>query len=98
MVNKELVLLIMEFVVRLLALLAIPYGYGLIKQYNLEKAVKYAVQAADQILKEEDPTGEKRKAFVQKYILDRFKLDEEDLQVLLEAWVNQLNIEQNKLL
>lgn len=91
-------MLILEFTIRIFVLLALPYGYVLIKKYNLDKIIKDAVWGADQLLKKEDPTGEKRKAFVKKYILDRFKIDEADLQILMEAYVKQLNIEQKRAL
>ena len=90
--DKQVILLIMEFLIRLLALLLIPKIYKWIKQHNLEKAIKDAVWAAEQLFKKNDPTGEKRKAFVQEHILERFKISEEELNILIEAFVKELNI------
>jgi len=95
-VNREIVLLLVEFLIRLAVLIIVPLAYKLLKKYNLEKAVKEAVWAAEQLLKKNDPTGEKRKYFVKTYILDRFKISEEELDVLIEAAVRQLNIIQKQ--
>jgi len=94
--NREIVLLLVEFLIRLAVLIIVPLAYKLLKKYNLEKAVKEAVWAAEQLLKKNDPTGEKRKYFVKTYILDRFKISEEELDVLIEAAVRELNIIQEK--
>lgn len=94
--NREIILLLVEFLIRLAVLIIVPLAYKLLKKYNLEKAVKEAVWAAEQLLKKNDPTGEKRKYFVKTYILDRFKISEEELDVLIEAAVRELNIIQKK--
>ena len=90
--DKQVILLIMEFLIRLFVLLLLPKIYKWIKQHNLEKAIKDAVWAAEQLFKKNDPTGEKRKAFVQEYILERFKISEEELNILIEAFVKELNL------
>jgi hypothetical protein len=94
--NREIVLLLVEFLIRLAVLIIVPLAYKLLKKYNLEKAVKEAVWAAEQLLKKNDPTGEKRKKFVEEYILEKFKIHKEELDVLIEAAVKQLNIIQEK--
>lgn len=96
--NRDLLLLILEFLIRFFIVAAVPFGYKLIKKYNLDKAIKNAVWAAEQLLKKDDPDGEKRKAFVKEFILDKFKIDEKELEILIEAYVKQLNIFQNKAL
>ena len=90
--DKQAILLIMEFLIRLFVLLLLPKIYKWIKQHNLEKAIKDAVWAAEQLFKKNDPTGEKRKAFVQEYILERFKISEDELNILIEAFVKELNL------
>jgi len=90
--DKQVILLIAEFLIRLFVLLLLPKIYKWIKQYNLEKAIKDAVWGAEQLFKKNDPTGEKRKAFVQEYILERFKISEEELNILIEAFVKELNL------
>jgi len=96
LMNRELLMLILEFVIRLFVVVAIPFGYKLVKKFSLEKAIKNAVWAAEQLLKKEDPDGEKRKAFVKEFILDKFKIDEKELEILIEAYVKQLNLIQNE--
>jgi len=90
--DKQVILLIMEFLIRLFVLLLLPKIYKWIKQHNLEKAIKDAVWAAEQLFKKNDPTGEKRKAFVQEYILERFKISKDELNILIEAFVKELNL------
>lgn len=90
--NREIVLLIVEFIIRLFVILAIPMLYKFIKKYKLDKAVKDAVWAAEQLLRKNDPTGEKRREFVEKYVLERFKISEEELRVLIESFVKELNL------
>lgn len=90
--DKQVILLIAEFLIRLFVLLLLPKIYKWIKQYNLEKTIKDAVWAAEQLFKKNDPTGEKRKAFVQEYILERFKISEDELNILIEAFVKELNL------
>jgi len=90
--DKQVILLIMEFLIRLFVLLLLPKIYKWIKQHNLEKAIKDAVWAAEQLFKKNDPTGEKRKAFVQEYILERFNISKDELNILIEAFVKELNL------
>ena len=90
--DKQVILLLMEFLIRLFILLLLPKIYKWINQHNLEKAIKDAVWAAEQLFKKNDPTGEKRKAFVQEHILERFKISEEELNILIEAFVKELNL------
>lgn len=92
--NREIILLIVEFVIRLFAIAAIPILYKFIKKYRLDKTVRDAVWAAEQLLKKNDPTGEKRREFVEKYVLDRFKINEDELRILLESFVKELNLMQ----
>ena len=73
--NREIALLVAEFLIRLAILIVVPLVYRLLKKHNLEKAVKEAVWAAEQLLKKNDPTGEKRKKFVEEYILNRTKVE-----------------------
>jgi hypothetical protein len=94
--NREIALLVAEFLIRLAILIVVPLVYRLLKKHNLEKAVKEAVWAAEQLLKKNDPTGEKRKKFVEEYILSKFKISKEELDVLIEAAVRQLNIIQKQ--
>lgn len=51
-----------------------------------------AVRAADQVLKIEDPSGKKRKAFVLDFMESKgFKLTEHELNIIIEAAVLNLN-------
>ena len=59
--DKQVILLIAEFLIRLFVLLLIPKIYKWIKQHNLEKAIKDAVWAAEQLFKKNDSPSEKEK-------------------------------------
>lgn len=73
--------------------------YSKEKRAEIKEYVDAAVAAADQILKIEDPSGTKRKAFVLQKLNEKgFKINESDLNILIEAAVKQLNIIQNKAL
>lgn len=63
------------------------------KQDDFDKWVRIAVQAAEQLLKATDPTGEKRK----KYVLDFLKkkgytIDMDNVEAAIEAAVYELNL------
>ena len=94
--NREVILLILEFVIRLFVIVAIPMLYKFIKDHKLDKATRDAVWAAEQLLKKNDPTGEKRRAFVEKYVLNKFNISEEELEVLRESFVKELNLLQEQ--
>ena len=65
---------------------------------NIYTIVFNAVKAAEQILKKEDPTGEKRKQYVINYLSSKgINLTIEDLNILIEAAVKELNIIQEKI-
>ncbi len=77
----------------------IKIKYDAEKRAKIYEYVDIAVNAADQILKVEDPTGEKRKQFVVDYLNDKgFKISMKDLDMIIEAAVNQLNIIQKQAL
>ncbi|GEM_PF-1659936 len=65
---------------------------------NLYNIIKIAVQAADQLLKLTDPTGENRKQYVLNYLNNiGLKVNSEDLETMIESAVNELNLLQKKL-
>ena len=73
--------------------------YDAEKRSKVYEYIEIAVNAAEQILKVEDPTGEKRKQFVVDYLNDKgLKISVQDLNMMVEAAVNQLNIIQKQAL
>lgn len=97
--NREVILLIAEFLIRLFVIVALPMLYKLVKKYKLEKTIQNAVWAAEQLFKKNDQTGEKRKEYVINYLSNKgVKLTIEDLDVLIEAAVRELNIIQKEAL
>lgn len=95
--NREVILLIAEFLIRLFVIVALPMLYKLVKKHKLEKTIQNAVWAAEQLFKKNDPTGEKRRAYVENYILKRFNISEEELRMLIESFVKELNIIQKEI-
>lgn len=73
--------------------------YDAEKRSKIYEYIEIAVNAAEQILKVEDPTGEKRKQFVVDYLNDKgLKISVQDLNMMVEAAVNQLNMIQHQAL
>lgn len=69
--------------------------YSQQKVDNIYSWVKRGVQAAEQVLKIVDPTGEKRKEFVITYLNKKgIKITGYDREIFIESAVNELNIEQ----
>lgn len=66
---------------------------------NAYQIVKIVVSAADQMLKIEDPSGQKRKEYVIKQLekID-VKLDVKTLDLFIEAAVSELNLAQKSTL
>ena len=60
---------------------------------NIYTLISIAVSAAEQVLKIEDPSGEKRKRYVVEYLNSKgIKISEDDLDVFIEAAVKDLNL------
>lgn len=73
--------------------------YDAEKRAKVYEYIEIAVNAAEQILKVEDPTGQKRKQFVVDYLNDKgLKISVQDLNTMVEAAVNQLNMIQKQAL
>ena len=81
--------LVLRIVVSLAILILSPYAIALIKKYvdkaqdeKLRRLILTFVEAADQMLKRVDPTGEERKAYVLKSL--------RDLDIECDEYVNAL--------
>lgn len=96
--NKDILLLAMEFIIRLVIIAIVPVGVSYVRKYNLQKYISTVVLAAEQLFKKTDPDGTKRKTWVKENILNRFKIDPIDLDILIEAAVKELNILESKAL
>ena len=73
--------------------------YDAEKRAKVYEYIEIAVNAAEQILKVEDPTGQKRKQFVVDYLNNKgLKVSMQDLNMMIEAAVNQLNMIQKQAL
>lgn len=91
--EKETILLIVDYVVRILIVTIGTYALGLIRKYKLEKWVKIAVSAAEQI-HQESGMGSIKKEYVVDFINNKFKfgITEKELDALIESAVKELNI------
>ena len=98
----QIILAIIGLLGTLITAILVPWiktKYDAEKRAKIYEYVDIAVNAADQILKVEDPTGEKRKQFVVDYLNDKgFKISMKDLDMIIEAAVNQLNMIQKQAL
>ena len=67
--------------------------YDAEKRAKVYEYIEIAVNAAEQILKVEDPTGQRRKEFVVDYLNSKgLKISLQDLNMMIEAAVNQMNM------
>ena len=93
------VIALMGTVITAIVVPLIKAKYDAEKRSKVYEYIEIAVNAAEQILKVEDPTGEKRKQFVVDYLNDKgLKISVQDLNMMVEAAVNQLNIIQKQAL
>ena len=89
-------MLITDGIIRILILLIMPYLLSFIRKYQLEKAVGNAVLAAEKIFN--DPSmGELKNIFVKEYIFGKYKIKENDLDILIESRLEELDMIRKKL-
>lgn len=88
---REFLITIIEYAVRMVVLVIGVYAVQFIKQYNLEKWVDFCVGAAEQLAIAGIIDYDERKEYVKQRILEKFKISEEELDVLIEASVEELN-------
>ena len=91
--DREIIMLVLNYAVRVLVLVVGTYAMNFIRQHKLEKWVKVAVYSAEQIYKEVG-MGEIKKEYVINFINDKFKfgITEKELDSLIEAVVKELNL------
>lgn len=92
---KEIIMVIVEYALRMIIMAIGFYTLRFIKQYNLEKWVEFSVRAAEQLADVGIIDLGERKEYVKQQILNKFKISEEELDVLIEASVQELNILKN---
>ncbi|GEM_PF-1995750 len=99
--TKEILMTIVEYGVRVVVLVIGAYIIEIIKQYNLEKWVEFCIRAAEQLAEVGIIDFNERKDYVRQKVLEKFKISDEELDILIEAGVEELNrlknIENNKL-
>lgn len=88
---KEVLMAIIEYAVRMVVLVIGVYVIQFIKQYNLEKWVDFSVGAAEQLANAGIIDFNERKEYVRQSILDKFNISDEELDILIEASVEELN-------
>lgn len=88
---KELLMMSMEFLLRAVIIVIGYYVVNFIKKRNLEKWVEFCVRAAEQLAIAGIIDFEERKEYVKQRVLEKFSLTEEELDVLIEAAVEELN-------
>lgn len=81
----------MEFLLRAVIIVIGYHVVNFIKKRNLEKWVEFCVRAAEQLAIAGIIDFEERKEYVKQRVLEKFSLTEEELDVLIEAAVEELN-------
>ena len=92
MFDRETVMFLMDLGVRGLAIVLFTVGLYLVRKYNLEKWVRTAVWAAEQIFNAPGMGKEKKKwvlEFVAKSI--NYYISADELDVLIESIVAEIN-------
>ena len=87
---KEILLTVVEYAIRIIVLVVGTYVIRFVKQYDLEKWVKFCVQAAEQIFNAPG-LGKEKKEYVRQRVIEKYHISEEDLDILVEAAVEELN-------
>lgn len=95
--EKQTILLIIDYAVRILIMIVGTYMLGLIRKYKLEKWVKIAVTAAEQ-MHDAGLIEVPKKDYVIEFINNKFKfgITEQELDNLIESAVKELNLIQRK--
>ena len=88
--SHETIMIIIEYMLRILVLVIGTYAIKLIKQYKLQQWVDFCVRAAEQIFNEPG-LGKEKKEYVIQQVLKRFNISREELDILIEASVEELN-------
>lgn len=60
------------------------------QKYELEQWVKFSVKAAEQIFNTPG-LGKEKKDYVKNQVMKKFTISEEELDILIEAFVEELN-------
>lgn len=87
-------LLILTYATKILGIIIFPLLFRIIKEYRLEKWIKILVNTAEQIYQDLD--GAERLAWVKDQASKKFKIKPEDLDIMIEAFVNEMNIQKDK--
>lgn len=88
----QIMLGVITIVTAILGKAIIPYA----KEIRVYKWIQFGVQAAEQLF-QESGQGERKKQYVLEFLHKKgIKLNESELEVLIEAFVNDLHIEQSK--
>lgn len=85
---REIILQIVSYVLRIIVLIIGVGTINLIKKY---KWVEYCVRAAEQLANAGFINLDERKDYAKQKILEKYKLSEDELDVLIEACVEELN-------
>lgn len=98
----QIILAVIALLGTVITAIVAPYiraKYSAEKRQEIYEYVEIAVKTAEQILKKHDPDGSKRKEFVLRQLNDKgFKINEDELNMLIEAAVQELNTVVNEAL
>ena len=87
-------LIILTYAARIMAIVLFTLSFKVIKEYRLERWIKILVNTAEQIYQELD--GAERLAWVKDQVSNKYKMDPEELDILIEAFVNEINIQKDQ--
>lgn len=88
------ILVILTYISKIMAIILFGVTIKFIRKYSLERWIKILVNTAEQIYQELD--GAERLAWVKDQVSNKYKIDPEELDILIEAFVNEINIQKDQ--
>lgn len=88
------ILVILTYLSKTMAIILFGVAIKFIRKYSLERWIKILVNTAEQIYQELD--GADRLAWVKEQVSHKYKVDPEELDILIEAFVNEINIQKEQ--
>lgn len=88
------ILVILTYISKIMAIILFGVAIKFIRKYSLERWIKILVNTAEQIYQELD--GAERLAWVKDQVSNKYKINPEELDILIEAFVNEINIQKDQ--
>lgn len=88
--DRAIYLTVLDYTARIVFLVLSYFVMEFIRKHNLEKWVKIGVNTAEQIYKE-SKKGPEKKEYVRNKVKEKFKINDDELDQLIDGVVAELN-------